>query len=78
MFLIDDILVAPLKGLIWLGDKIGEAADREFSDEGLLKEKLMELQMNFELDRISESEYTRLETELLERLDEIRKLKEGM
>ena len=76
MFLIDDILLAPLNGIIWLGKKINEVAEREFSDEGLIKEKLMQLQLRFELDQISEKEYNKQEAELLARLDAIRKAKE--
>lgn len=76
MFLIDDILLAPLNGIIWLGKKINEVAEKEFSDEGLIKEKLMEVQMKFEMDKISEKEYNKRETELLARLDAIRKAKE--
>jgi len=76
MFLIDDILLAPLKGVIWLGKKINEVAEKEVSDEGRIKERLMELQLKFELDGISEEEYNKQEKELLERLDAIRKAKE--
>ncbi len=76
MFLIDDILLAPLNGIIWLGKKINEVAEKEFSDEGLIKERLMELQLKFELDKISEKEYNKQEVELLARLDAIRKAKE--
>ncbi len=76
MFLIDDILLSPLKGVIWLGKKINEVAEKEFSDEGRIKEKLMELQMRFELDEISEEEYDKQEAELLSRLDALRKTKE--
>lgn len=76
MFIIDDILLAPLKGIIWLGKKINEVAEKEFSDEGRIKEKLMELQLRFELDEISEKEYNKQEAELLARLDAVRKAKE--
>ena len=76
MFLIDDILLAPLNGIIWLGKKINEVSEKEFSDEGLVKEKLMQLQLRFELDEISEENYNRQEKELLERLEAIRKAKE--
>ena len=76
MFLIDDILLLPLKGIIWMGKKINEAAEKELTDEGPIKEKLMELQLRFELDEISEEEYNRQEQELLERLDTIRIAKE--
>jgi len=76
MFIIDDILLAPLNGIIWLGKKINEVAEKEFSDEGLIKEKLMQLQLRFEIDEISEENYNRQEKELLERLEAIRKAKE--
>jgi len=76
MFLIDDILLAPLKGVVWLGKKINEVAEKELSDEGRIKEKLMESQLRFELDEISEKEYKKQEEELLARLDVIRKAKE--
>ena len=76
MFLIDDILLAPLNGIIWLGKKINEVAEKEFSDEGLIKEKLMQLQLRFAIDEISEENYNRQEKELLERLEAIRKAKE--
>jgi hypothetical protein len=76
MFLIDDILLAPLKGVVWLGKRINEVVEKELSDEGRIREKLMELQLRFELDEISEEEYNRQEDELLARLDAIRKAKE--
>ena len=76
MFLIDDILLAPLNGVLWLGKKINEVAEREFSDEGRIKEKLMQVQLRFEMDEINEEEYNQQEAELLARLDAIRKAKE--
>ena len=71
MFIVDDIILSPLKGLIWLSDKINDMVQREMSDEGLIKERLMELQLRFELDEIDEEAYTKQEKELLERLDAI-------
>lgn len=76
MFLLDDILLAPLKAVIWLGGKIHEVVEKEFSDEDYIKEKLMELQLQFELENIAEEEYLRQEKEILARLDAIRKAKE--
>ena len=76
MFLIDDILLAPLKGVIWIGKKLNEAAVKDFSDEGKIKEELMKLQLRFELDEINEEEYTKEENKLLERLEASRKMKE--
>jgi hypothetical protein len=78
MFLLDDILLAPLHGLIWLGRKINEIVDRELFDEELVKEKLLELQFKheYELEPMSKEDYRTRETELLGRLDAIRKAKE--
>jgi len=71
MFLIDTILLAPLKGVVWLGKKINEVAENQLYDEGRVKEELMALQLQFELDQISEQEYDEKEKELLARLDYI-------
>jgi len=76
MFLIDDILLAPLKGVVWLGKKINEIIEKEMSDEGQIKERLMELQLRFEMDEVDEQVYAKQEKELLGRLDAIRRAKE--
>jgi len=76
MFLIDSILLAPVKGVVWLGEKLNEVAEKELNDDGLIKQELMELQLRFELDEISEQEYNKKENELLDRLDAIAKSKE--
>ncbi|MEI7489965.1 MAG: gas vesicle protein GvpG [Bacteroidota bacterium] len=77
MFLIDDILLAPLKGVIFIGNKINEIMDHEMSDEGAIKERLMALQLKFELDEIDIDEYDRMEDELLGLLADIREVKEN-
>ncbi len=76
MFLIDDILLSPLRLVVWLGNKINDVAGKELSDEGLIKERLMKLQLRFEMDEIGEKEYNKQEKELLEQLNAIRKAKE--
>ncbi len=65
MLIVDDILFAPVNGLVWLAKKIEEVADQEMSDDGRIKEKLMELQLQFELDEITEDEYNQKEKEYL-------------
>ena len=72
MFLIDDILLAPLKGVIFIAEKINEVIEKEMSDEGSIKERLMALQLKFEMDEIDEEEYDKREDELLETLERIR------
>jgi len=77
MFIIDDILLSPLKGIIWLGEKIKEMTEAELTDESKVHEELLELQMRFEMDEITEEEYQKKEEELIQRLEAIRKYKEG-
>lgn len=70
MFLVDDILLAPLKGVMALGVKLNDMINHELSDPDKLKERLMKLQLQFELDEINEQEFQRQEAELLSRLDD--------
>jgi len=76
MFLIDDLLMAPLKGVMFIGKKINEIIEKEMTDEGALKERLMALQLKFEMDEIDEEEYDRREDELLQLLANIREEKQ--
>ena len=76
MFLIDDILLAPLKGVIFIGKKINDVIDKEMSDEGAIKERLMALQLKFEMDEIDEKEYDEREDELLKLLEQAREKKQ--
>ena len=76
MFLIDSILLAPVKGVVWLAEKLNEITEKELSDTGRIKEELMALQLRFELDEIAEQEYNEKEKELLDRLDAITESKE--
>jgi hypothetical protein len=77
MFLIDDLLLAPLKGVLFIGKKLNEVIEKETSDEGAIKERLMRLQLKFEMDEISEEEYDEKEDELLKLLEKIRKDKQN-
>jgi uncharacterized membrane protein len=77
MFLIDDILLAPIKGIIFLAEKINEVVEKETSDEGAVKERLMQLQLKFEMDEITEEEYDQREDELLKLLENIREEKQN-
>ena len=77
MFLIDDLILAPFKGILFLAGKINEVIEKETSDEGSVKESLMELQLKFEMDEINEEEYDRREDELLNLLANIREEKQN-
>ena len=72
MFLLDDILLAPVSGFVFILNQIQKMADRELNDDTVIKEQLLELQMRLELDEISEEEYKEREAELFARLRVIR------
>ena len=73
MFLIDDILLAPVKGIVYLAKKINELAEEELVDTGeKIKRELLDLQMLFETDQISEEEYQKKEKNILERLEALK------
>jgi len=66
----------PIKGLVWIGQKLEDTAERDITDTGRIQEKLLELQMKFEMDEISEEEYDKKEAKLMDELEAIRKYKE--
>ncbi len=68
MFLLDDILLAPVSGFKFILGQIQKMADQELNDETVIKEQLLELQMRLELEEISEEEYQGREAELFARL----------
>jgi hypothetical protein len=68
MFLLDDILLAPVSGFKFILGQIQKMADQELNDDTVIKEQLIELQMRLELDEISEEEYKEREADLFSRL----------
>ena len=76
-FLVDDILLFPCKMVKWVGDNLHESAEDQLTDDSRVSEQLLELQMRYELDEISDEEYAQGETELMAELEAIRKYKES-
>lgn len=77
MFLIDDILLAPIKGVKWVAEKLQDLADKELFDPDKIREELMTLQAKLDMGEIKEEDYAAREKELLERLTEIQAREEG-
>jgi hypothetical protein len=69
--------LAPLRGTIWLAERLVEVAERELDDEATFKRLLVEAEIAFESGELSESEYEQVEDELLERLELARREGEG-
>ncbi len=70
MFLLDDLLLAPLRGVIWVAEKIDDAlAEAMDSEEAEIKTAISELYRDIEAGRISEDEFDEREARLLDRLE---------
>jgi hypothetical protein len=61
--------LAPLRGTIWIAERLAEAAERELDDETTARRLLVEAEIAFESGELSEAEYEQVEDELLERLE---------
>lgn len=69
-FLIDDILLLPIKGVVWLGKKVRDMALEELEDTPeKLQRELLDLQMAQASEQISESEYQKKEKDILARME---------
>lgn len=70
MFIIDDLLLSPAKGFMWLVRELHKAAEQEFENE---REEVMRglqsLHMRLEAGKIEEEEFEELEAALLDRLE---------
>jgi hypothetical protein len=80
MFLLDDILMLPLKlpvaGFNWIMKQIQTMADEELLNDQPWKERLIELQMRIELGELTEEEYAVEEAQVFQALRDIRARRE--
>jgi hypothetical protein len=82
MFLLDDILMIPIKlpiaGFNWIMKQIQTMANEELMNDQPWKERLIELQMMLEVGDISEEEYSVQEAQVFQALRDIRARREEM
>jgi hypothetical protein len=72
MFLVDDLLMAPAKGLLWVFKEIHDAAQQELAGEGeAVTAALSELYQKLESGQLTEAEFDSREKVLLDRLDRL-------
>ena len=72
MFLIDDILLSPITGLLSIFRELHKAVKQDSANESeAIRTELSELYMLLETAQITEAEADARETELLDRLDEV-------
>ena len=69
--------VGPIKGVMWIVQTIAEHAERELYDEANIRTDLLKLEQQYDLGEITIEEFEANEAELLERLNQARRMKEG-
>lgn len=73
MFIIDDILLSPMKGFLWIVEELRNAAEAEQEHEAdNLTAKLSTLYMMLETGQMSAEEFDAQEAAILSRLDQLK------
>ena len=71
MLFLDDLLLSPITGFKFILRTLARAAEEQYTDDGPIKERLLELQTLLEDGSITEEEYVEQEREILALLREI-------
>jgi hypothetical protein len=70
VFLIDGLLLSPVRGLLWVARQLNEVVSQEREkQEESLKTQLRELYQRLEAGQVGEQEFEALEAALLDRLE---------
>ncbi|WP_033825637.1 gas vesicle protein GvpG [Kitasatospora sp. MBT63] len=80
MGLITQILtlpLAPVRGAVWVAERIQEAAEQQYYDPAPVERELAELEQALLAGDIDEETFDRREDQLLDRLDEIKAWQRG-
>jgi hypothetical protein len=64
--------LAPVRGVVWVADRVLEAAEDKYYDPAPVHRELAELERQLLDGEIDEAAFDEREDELLDRLDEIR------
>ena len=78
MFIIDELLLAPLKMFTEIVEKIRDMAENELYGEDKIKNELLKLQLMLETGEITEEQYKETERALMDRLEEAATRKQGV
>lgn len=62
------VLLAPLRGVVWVAGMVASAAEQERHDPARIRAELRELTRQLEAGVINETEFEAAEDELLDRL----------
>jgi hypothetical protein len=79
MLIVDDILLFPIRSILWIFREIHNAAQEEMAGEAeAITAELSEIYMMLETGKITEGEFGAREKELLDRLDRIQEGEAGL
>jgi len=79
MVLVDDLLMFPIRSVLWIFREIHNAAQEELANEAdTITAELSNLYMRLETGKISEAEFAAEEKPLLERLERTQKRGRGL
>jgi hypothetical protein len=70
-FIIDDLLALPARGLLGIFKEIHKAVDQEMNDVQYWQRKLLELQIQLEINEIDAETYAIQEEKIVNRISEI-------
>ena len=74
MFILDTLLIGSLRFVL---DKVVAAAEAEMEDDTVLRDRLLEAQMQLELGEISDEEFAEIEQEVLAAIRDIKGRQQG-
>lgn len=78
MLLVDTLLLAPLRGLVWIAERVHEAAREEMAGEAeAITAELQRLYLLLESGQIAETDFDARERELLDRLEALEQREGG-
>jgi hypothetical protein len=60
--------LAPVRGVVWITERVAEQAERELYGEDTIRSQLYELQAAYEWGELTDEEFEEAERELLDRL----------
>ena len=61
--------LAPVRGTIWIAEKLAAYAESELNDERAIRRLLLEAEAALEAGELTEAEFDQVEDQLLDRLD---------
>jgi hypothetical protein len=74
MFLLDSLMIS---GIRWTLKTVAAAAEAELNDDAVLRERLMEAEMQREMGEISDHEFAAIEADLLLGIRQMKERREG-